>query len=274
VTTRSGRTSRPPQRLIAAVCLFLQIFFPLPTTGTALHLLQPDIEAYSEPHPLALFSEHLIAFVGSDPDTMTLDEALKEPDREPFIEAMRKELEDHVGRKHWKVVPWKTVPSHKIPIPMVWSMKRKRNPIGEIVKWKARLCAGGHRSIPYIDYWNTYSPVVSWNTVRIMIVMALLNEWHMQSIDFVLAFPQAPVKTDICMIPPKVPRGFDIPDLPTFADHFLNVYKLLCNLYGLKDAGKTWFEYLKKRPPCSWMGSFRNRRVPLYQERHHSHCIH
>jgi hypothetical protein len=24
------------------------------------------------------------------------------------------------------------------------------------------------------------------------------------------------------------------------------VYKLLCNLYGLKDAGKTWFDYLKK----------------------------
>jgi hypothetical protein len=48
------------------------------------------------------------------------------------------------------------------------------------------------------------------------------------------------------MNPPKVPRGFDIPDLPTFADRFLNVYKLLRNLYGLKDAGKTWFDYLKK----------------------------
>jgi hypothetical protein len=83
--------------------------------------------------------------------------------------------------------------------------------------------------------------------VRVLIVMALLNDWHMvQSIDFVLVFPQAPVKTDIYMNPPKVPRGFNIPDLPTFADRFLNVYKLLRNLLGLKDVGKTWVDYLKK----------------------------
>ena len=68
-------------------------------------------------------------------------------------------------------------------------MKRKRNPLGVIVKCKARLCAGGHRSIESIDYWATYSPVVSWITVRLMIVFAILNDWHMESIDFVLAFP-------------------------------------------------------------------------------------
>jgi hypothetical protein len=140
VVTLSGRTSRPPRRLIAAVGLFLHTFSPLPTTAVVLELLQSDVEAYSEPHPLALFSEHMVAFIGSNPHTMTLDEALKEPDRDQFVEAMRKELQDHVER--WKVIPRKAVPNHKIPIPMVWSMKRKRNPVGNIVKWKARLCAG------------------------------------------------------------------------------------------------------------------------------------
>lgn len=66
----------------------------------------------------------------------------------------------------------------------------------------------------------------------------------MESIDFVLAYPQAPIKTDIYMKPPKGPSDFSIPDLPTFSDCFLNVYKLLQNLYGLKDAGKTWADYL------------------------------
>jgi hypothetical protein len=159
---------------------------------------------------------------------------------------MRKELNDHIDRKHWKVVPGKSIPNHKRAIPMVWSMKRKRDPVGNITKWKARLCAGGHRSQEMIDYWSTYSPVVSWSTVRLMIVFALLNNWHMQSIDFVLAFPQAPVKNDIYMKPPKVPPDFLIPDLPNFADRFLNVYKLLKNLYGLKDAGRTWYEHLTK----------------------------
>jgi hypothetical protein len=66
-----------------------------------------------------------------------------------------------------------------------------------------------------------------------------------ESIDFVLAFPQAPIKTDIYMKTPKVPSDFTIPDLPSFADRFTNVYKLLKNLYGLKDAGKTWFDFLR-----------------------------
>ena len=48
------------------------------------------------------------------------------------------------------------------------------------------------------------------------------------------------------MRPPKVPSGFSIPDLPALSDLFLSVYKLLMNLYGLKDAGKTWFNFLKK----------------------------
>ena len=112
------------------------------------------------------------------------------------------------------------------------------------MKWKARLCAGGHKSIEFLDYWSTYLPVVSWNTVRLVIAIALLNNWHMQSIDFVLAFPQAPVKTDIYMQPPKVPHNFVIPDLPDKSDHYTKVYKLLKNLYGLKDASKTWFNYL------------------------------
>ena len=44
---------------------------------------------------------------------------MQAPDREQFIEAMRKELEDHIGRKHWKIVPLKSIPSNKRAIHMV-----------------------------------------------------------------------------------------------------------------------------------------------------------
>ena len=128
---------------------------------------------------------------------------------------------------------------------MVWSMKRKRNPIGEVTKWKARLCAGGHRSTEFVDYWDTYSPVVSWQTIRLVFTLAIINNWHIRSIDFVLAFPQANVKTDIYMKPPTVPHDFTIPDLPAFSDRFNKAYKLIKNLYGLKDAGRTWNLHLK-----------------------------
>jgi len=250
-TTRSGRISRPARRYDSrafALQSFIDTFSPSKVLSSPddLELLQDNSGLFDEEHPMAFVSQAIYSLAAShDPDTMTLDEALRQPDREEFIKAMHKELSDHIGRKHWKVVPIRSIPHGRTPIPMVWSMKRKRNPIGEIIKWKARLCAGGHRQIFGIDYWSTYSPVVSWNTVRLMVIMAKLMEWHIQSIDFVLAFPQAPVATDTYMKPPKVPSGFRIPDLPTVSDPFNKVYKLLRNLYGLKDAGRTWHQYLK-----------------------------
>ena len=47
------------------------------------------------------------------------------------------------------------------------------------------------------------------------------------------------------MQPPKVPYDFTIPDLPSKHDRVTKVYKLIKNLYGLKDASKTWFDYLR-----------------------------
>ena len=97
-------------------------------------------------------------------------------------------------------------------------MKQKQNPLRDNVKWKNRLCAEQNWYIKSIDYSATYSLVVSWSTVRLTIVFAILNDWHMESIGFVLVFPQSPIKTNIYMRPPKVPSGFSIPDLPALSD--------------------------------------------------------
>ena len=61
-----------------------------------------------------------------------------------------------------------------------------------------------------------------------------------------MAFPQAAIKTDIFMRPHQVPNSVKIPDLPFFADRFTKAYKLVKNLYGLKDTGRTWNNHLKK----------------------------
>ena len=183
---------------------------------------------------------YLFGFLArNDPDTMTLERALSEPDAENFLKAMEEEIAAHMERKHWKIVPIKCVPRHNKPIPMVWSMKRKRDPVGDIIKWKARLCAGGHRQIHGVNYWETYSPVVSWSTVRMILILALVLRWHMRSIDFVLAYPQADVKTDIYM---HLPAKGKIPG----ATPGKHVLKLRKNLYGLKDAGRTWNEHIVK----------------------------
>ena len=210
VTTRTGRTIKPPTKFAdtdhSSIHSYLSTFY-LGSDKAQEHLLQPNISSSVEPHPFALFSEYMLSFLATDPDTMTLQEAMQQPDKDQFLHAMKKELEDHISRKHWKVVPAKCIPKHKRSIPMVWSMKRKRNPVGEIIKWKARLCVGGHRTKEFVDYWETYSPVVSWQTIRMIFIFAVVNNWHIHSIDFVLAFPQADIQTDI-YLQPSPPNPF------------------------------------------------------------------
>ena len=68
------------------------------------------------------------------PDAMPLDVALAQPDRDNFIGAMEKELKQHSELKHWRIVHRSQVPRNAKPIPMVWTLRRKRDPAGAIVK--------------------------------------------------------------------------------------------------------------------------------------------
>ena len=121
-------------------------------------------------------------------------------------------------------------------IMMIWSFKRKRHPDGTFNKCKARLCCHGGQQQWGVNYWDTYAPVVSWSSVRILLTIAKLHNLHTKSVDFVQAYPQAAIQSTIYL---KPPAGVVLND-----KNGEMVLKLLKNLYGLKDAGRTWFEHL------------------------------
>ena len=168
-------------------------------------------------------------------DTFYLHQAIKEPDADKFIEAMEKEINDHEHRRHWIKVRRHTAGSN-CPIKAIWSFKRKRRPDGTIIKHKARLCAHGGMQIHGINYWETFSPVVNWTTVRLLMTIGLIEKLYTQSIDFTLAFPQAEVECEIFM---ELPPGFKIQGQDDY------ILKLVKNLYGLKNASKQWFNLIK-----------------------------
>ena len=172
----------------------------------------------------------------SDNDTYMFHEMLRQPDKEDFVNAMIKELADHTSHQHWVTVKRSAIGDAK-PIKAIWSFKRKRRPDGTVSKHKARLCAHGGMQVKGDTFWETYAPVVNWMSVRLMLTFAEIHNLHTRSIDFTLAFPQADVKVDIYM---ELPLGCST-DLD--GDYVL---KLVKNLYGLRDASKTWFEHLKK----------------------------
>ena len=76
---------------------------------------------------------------------------LRQPDAVDFMRAMIKETEDHTRRKHWVLVPRAKAGKNKI-IRAIWSFKRKRSPIGCLLKHKARLCVNGKMQVYGVNY--------------------------------------------------------------------------------------------------------------------------
>jgi len=225
--TSSGRWSRPRERLIydANTCLI----------RPSKH---EEEETWSE--------QDLLAYNAStDPDTVYHHQAMKQPDREKFQEAMKKECEAHYKEGNYRLVKRSELPEGATLLSCVWQMKRKRKPsTGKISKYKARMNVDGSQMIKGQYYEETYAPVVQWATIRFFISLAILSNWHTRQLDFVLAYTQADIERDLYM---KLPAGFTLPDRTiTEQDRKDYVLKLEKNLYGQKQAGRVLYLHLKK----------------------------
>ena len=141
----------------------------------------------------------------SDPDTLYYHQAMKEKDRERFQESMLKEVTDQFDNGNFTVIHKSEVPKGQTILPAVWQMRRKRDAKdGSIKKYKARLNIDGSRMKRGEHYDETYSPVASWNSVRMLLTLTAVHGWHTKQIDFVQAFAQAPVEKTLYMRVPAV----------------------------------------------------------------------
>jgi hypothetical protein len=221
-TRRSSRQSAPPRRLIESAYAVLD-----------------DTDAV-EDYETQKQAEDPIAFTanGSDPDTLSFKEAMNAADSKEFRKAMLKEADAHTIHDHWEVWQKSDVPQWQYILPSVWAFKRKRRiDTREVYKYKARLNIHGGMQKHGVNYWETYSPVVNWFSIRLCLIFALLFSWWTRQIDFVLAFPQADVECDLFM---ELPRGLSFEGVHQ-STHCLKLKK---NLYGSKQAGRVWNKHL------------------------------
>ena len=106
--TGYGRRVRSPLFFEAAHknCAFLHTFSP-GKSDESVALLQKKMCSAKPQYFAFAFKCASYMDVSSDPNTMTLIEALQQPACHEFIKVMEKELRDHIYCKHWKVVPLK-----------------------------------------------------------------------------------------------------------------------------------------------------------------------
>ena len=141
----------------------------------------------------------------------------------------------------WEIFSRNEVPHGDEVLDSVWAMRRKRNlTTNEITKYKARLNVHGGMQTYGLNYLETYAPVVTWFSTRLLIITALLQNWSIRQVDFVMAYTQAPIENDMYM---ALPAGIST----SFGNKKDYVLKLKKNLFGQKQAGRVWNQFLVQK---------------------------
>ena len=88
-----------------------------------------------------------------------------------YWEAAVTDIETPESMHGWEVVQ---LESEMNILKSTWASKLKRYPDGLIKNFKARFCARGDMQLEGINFFETYAPVVQWNTVRLMLILEIL----------------------------------------------------------------------------------------------------
>ena len=107
-----------------------------------------------------------------------------------------------------------------------WVFKRKADG-----RFRARVVAKGFTQIQGIDYDKTFSPVARFESLRLLLALAVLEDWEIHQMDVKSAFLNGLLDEEIYM---EQPEGFTVPG----QEH--NVCLLKKAIYGLKQASCAW----------------------------------
>ena len=168
----------------------------------------------------------------------TVKEALNGPDAHKWKKAMEAEFESINDNKVWSLVE---LPGDRKPITTKWVFKKKLGPDGSVSTFKARLVAQGFSQKLGIDYEETFSPVVRFESVRTVLALAAQNNLEVHQMDVKSAFLNGELNENLYVTQPE---GFAISGKENL------VCKLHKALYGLKQLPKCWNnqldQYLKE----------------------------
>ena len=121
------------------------------------------------------------------------------------------------------------IPAMKRAIPTNLILQRKLNPVGQTVRYRARLVAQGFRQVEGLDFTDTFAPVASLLSVRVVLSIAAAKGFAVRQMDVVIAFLGSELQEEVYV---SLPMG-------VFGEERLAY--LNRSLYGLKQSPRCWY---------------------------------
>lgn len=145
-----------------------------------------------------------------------------------WLEACDKEMKAHASNGTFKLVK---LPENRKAIGCQWVFAKKDNGL-----YKARLVALGNLQKEGIDYSLTFSPVIRYTSLRLVLAIAAKERLFIRQWDVSTAFLNGKLDEEIYMIQPQgyVAKGKE--------DYVLKLEK---SLYGLKQAPHVWHKTVR-----------------------------
>lgn len=199
--------------------------------------------------------------VSSIPTPQSFQEALDSPESDQWMAAMAEEANAMVRNDTWELVdrkPWMNIVKSR------WVFTKKMKPDGTLDRFKARLVAKGFTQREGVDFKETFSPVVRYDTVRVLLSLSCQLDLDITQFDIKNAFLNGDLEEETFMTQPD-----------GFKKEPGKVCRLLKSLYGLKQAPRSWYIKLKAvlsevgleqsmTDPCLFVSSSKNLWLACY----------
>lgn len=102
------------------------------------------------------------------------------------------------------MIPRVDVPTRSKILPCLIKIKKKRIEDGSIDNWKARMCNRGHKKKYGVDYDETFAAVIDFQTVRLMLSIAVKENMFVDHVEVIGAFLLSDINIAVFM---EHPRG-------------------------------------------------------------------
>ena len=140
--------------------------------------------------------ETFVAITQDEDEPRNVIEALSGPDKENWTKAMEEEMESMRSNQVWELVD---LPKGRKAIRNKWVLKIKCKVDGTIDKYKARIVAKGYTQQEGIDYEETFSPVVRFTSIRLILAIVASIDLELHQMDVKTTFLNGDLEEEIYM---------------------------------------------------------------------------